>query len=433
MNVEQLSEKRQTLLATARELASNDGDLAQVKSIMAEADGIAQRIEAIKSLGEMAPVAKPAEVSEPWKAGSIARNPFTGTRDEANFKAYAFGQWLRSLAGNRKSLDWVKNNIKTQVEGTVGAGGATVPDPLSADLVYLREQFGIGRQNCRIYPMSSDTLSVPNAITSTTVRWPGENAAITDSDMGFASSGVQQINLTAKKMAVLTQVSRELSEDSIIDFGATLARDFAYVLAREEDKVIFNNVVDATSGIDGCIYAVWNLSATKANIAGLVQFDTARAAPNTFKPTISNLSAMVGKLPTYATNAKWYMHKEIFHNTVAPQLEALNGNNWEAIANAYGPQPMLFGYPVVFVQNMVKTIAASTPYILLGDLSVGTAFGDRRGVTVEVSDQRYFESDLLAFKATERFAFKAFDAGNESATASSRTPGALIVGASSAT
>jgi HK97 family phage major capsid protein len=175
------------------------------------------------------------------------------------------------------------------------------------------------------------------------------------------------------------------------------------------------------------------LSATKANIAGLVQFDTARAAPNTFKPTISNLSAMVGKLPTYATNAKWYMHKEIFHNTVAPQLEALNGNNWEAIANAYGPQPMLFGYPVVFVQNMVKTIAASTPYILLGDLSVGTAFGDRRGVTVEVSDQRYFESDLLAFKATERFAFKAFDAGNESATASSRTPGALIVGASSAT
>ena len=37
MNIEQLNAKRESLLATARELASGEGDLAQVKSIMAEA------------------------------------------------------------------------------------------------------------------------------------------------------------------------------------------------------------------------------------------------------------------------------------------------------------------------------------------------------------------------------------------------------------
>ncbi|NBT32485.1 MAG: hypothetical protein EBT13_11470, partial [Rhodobacteraceae bacterium] len=112
MNIEQLGEKRQTLLATAREMASNpDGDLAQVKSIMAEAEQIAQRIEAIKSLGEMQPVAaKPAQIDEPWKSGGVVKNPFTGTREEANFKAYAFGQWARSVMGNRKAAEWVKNN-----------------------------------------------------------------------------------------------------------------------------------------------------------------------------------------------------------------------------------------------------------------------------------------------------------------------------------
>ena len=428
MNIEQLSEKRQTLLATAREIASNpEGDMAQVKSLMAESEQIAQRIEAIKSLGEMAPVAKPVEVAEPWKAGGVGKNPFSGTRDEANYKAYAFGQWARSIMGNRKAAEWVKNNLKAQSEGTTTAGGFTVPDPLSSDLIYLREQFGIARQNCRVYPMSADILNVPNASASTTVYYPGENTAITASDLTFA-----QVQLVAKKMAVLTQVSKELAEDSVIDFGATLARDMAFVMAKEEDRVVFNNATDSgTSDIDGALWAVYNANATKANIASLVLFTTGQTI--TYAPTLANLVTMVGRLPTYAANAKWYMHKEIFHNAIAPLLQALSGNAIMDIQNAYGPNPTLFGYPIVFVQNMQKTLAASTPYILLGDLSTGTVFGDRRGVTIEVSDQRYFVEDALAFKGTERFGFNAFDIGNVSATASSRVPGSLIVGASQAT
>jgi HK97 family phage major capsid protein len=240
-----------------------------------------------------------------------------------------------------------------------------------------------------------------------------------------------QVSLTAKKAAVLTQVSKELAEDSIIDFGASLARDMAYVLAKEEDRVVFNNATDATTSIDGCLWAVYNANATKANIASLVQFTTGQTI--TYAPTLTNLATMVGRLPTYAANAKWYMHKEIWYNAIAPLLNALSGNAILDLQQAFGAQPKLFGYDVVFVQNMQKTLAASTPYILLGDLSVGTAFGDRRSVTIEVSDQQYFKEDALAFKATERYAFSAFDIGNVSGTASARVPGSLIVGASSAT
>jgi HK97 family phage major capsid protein len=375
----------------------------------------------------MAPVAKPAQIDEPWKSGGVTKNPFTGNRDEANFKAYAFGQWARALAGNRKSAEWVKNNLKAQTEGTTTAGGFTVPDPLSSDLIYLREQYGVARQNCRIYPMSSDILNVPNATVSTIVRYPGEATAITDSDMTFA-----QVQLVAKKMAILTQVSKELAEDAVIDFGATLARDMAFSMAKEEDRVVFNNAVDATSGIDGILYGVNNKSATKTQIASLVQFTTGQTGP-ALGPTLGDLAKMVGKLPTYAANPKWYMHREIFFNAVAPRLQALSGNAIGDIQNAYGQAPTLYGYPVVFVQNMAKTLVASTPVMLFGDLSVGTAFGDRRGVTVEVSDQRYFETDNLAFKATQRFAFNAFDLGNTAAAAADQIPGALIVGASSGT
>jgi HK97 family phage major capsid protein len=425
MNLTQLQNQKDSVLATARELASGNGDLAQVKSLMAEAKGIEERIETIKALGQGHPVATEAQVEQPWKSGGVGRNPLSGTRDEANYKAYCWGQWGRSIMGNRKAAEWCKANLKAQSEGTTTAGGFTVPDPLSSELIYLREQFGIARQNCRIYPMSSDVLNVPNATASTTVYYPGENTAITASDLTFA-----QVNLVAKKPSVLTQVSKELAEDSIIDFGATLARDMAYVLAKEEDRVVFNNVVDSTSGLDGILYAVYNLG-TKANIASLQVFTTGQTI--TYAPTLANLKGMVAKLPTYAAQAKWYMHKEIWYNAIAPLLDALGGNAISDIANAYGPTPMLYGYPVVFVQNMQKTLAASTPYVLLGDLSMGTAFGDRRTVTIEVSDQRYFVEDALAFKATERFAFKAFDIGNVDATAANRVPGSLIVGASAAT
>jgi HK97 family phage major capsid protein len=257
MNLTQLQNQKDSVLATARELASGNGDLAQVKSLMAEAKGIEERIETIKALGQGHPVATEAQADQPWKSGGVGRNPLSGTRDEANYKAYAWGQWGRSIMGNRKAAEWCKANLKAQSEGTTTAGGFTVPDPLSSELIYLREQFGIARQNCRIYPMSSDVLNVPNATASTTVYYPGENTAITASDMTFA-----QVNLVAKKPSVLTQVSKELAEDSIIDFGATLARDMAYVLAKEEDRVVFNNAVDSTSGLDGILYAVYNQNAT---------------------------------------------------------------------------------------------------------------------------------------------------------------------------
>jgi len=427
MTAEQLTEKRNTVLATARELANNpESDLAQVKGLMAEAEQIAARIEAVKALGEMAPVApKPAQIDEPWKAGGVGKNPFSGTRDEANYKAYAFGQWLRATLGVTSAKAWVQNNIKVQTEGTTTAGGFTVPDPLSSDLIYLREQFGIARQNCKVYPMSADILNIPNASGSTTVYYPGENAAITASDLTFA-----QVQLVAKKIAILTQVSKELAEDSIIDFGATLARDMAFGMAKEEDRVVFNTAVDATSGIDGIGYAVYNLNATKANIASLVVFDAGSVAG---QPTLANIRTMVQKLPTYAANPKWYMHKQFFYNNIGTRLDALGGNNISSIQEAYGPNPTLYGYPVVFVQNMPTTNTASSPAVILGDLSVGTVFGDRRGVTVEVSDQRYFDTDNLAFKATARYGFNAFDLGNVSATASARVPGSLIVGAFAAT
>ena len=425
MNIEQLTAKRETLLATARELASGDGDLAQVKSIMAEAKGIEERVETIKSLGASAPVVTPAVDATPWKGGiNVQRNPFNGSADEKNLKAYTFGQFARHLAGVKSATKWLQSNghMKAQNEGTDTAGGFTVPNIVSSDLIYLREMYGVARRNSRIYPMSSDTLLVPSATGSTTVYYASEATAITDSQLTFA-----QVSLSAKKLAVLTIASKELGEDTVIDLGAALARDMAYAIAKEEDNACFNGDGTSTYGsITGILQGVYGLNATKANIAGVV-LGAALSGAAFSNFTLANFQSMVAKLPTYADNAKWYMHKDLFFNGVADKLIALGGNAILDIQNAYTQAPTLFGYPIEWVQNMPKSPAATTPVAILGDLTKGVAFGDRRAMTVEVSDQVKFVEDALTYKATERFAFNAHDVGNVNATASSRVPGSLIV------
>jgi HK97 family phage major capsid protein len=425
MTIEQMQAKRETLLATARELASGDGDLSQVKSIMADANSIQERIETIKSLGASAPVATPAVDAKPWKGGiNVQKNPFQGDADEKNLKAYIFGQFARHLAGVKSATQWLQSNghLKAQTEGTDSAGGYTVPNIVASDLIWLREMYGVARRNSRIYPMSSDTLLVPSATASTTVYYPSEATAITASDITFG-----QVSLSAKKLAVLTIASKELGEDTVIDLGAALARDMAYSIAKEEDNACFNGDGTATYGsITGILKAVYGLNATKANIAGVV-LGAALSGASFANFTLANFQSMVAKLPTYADNAKWYMHKDLFFNGVADKLIALGGNAILDIQNAYTTAPTLFGYPIEWVQNMPKAPAATTAVAILGDLSKGVAFGDRRSMTVEVSDQVKFVEDALTYKATERFAFNAHDVGNVNSDASLKVPGSLIV------
>jgi HK97 family phage major capsid protein len=425
MTIEQLEGQRQSTIAAAKEVLINGGDMSEANRLHASAKSLSERIEMLKEFGSVpAPVASEAPKHEPWKSGGCTRNPFPGTRDEANFKAYAFGQWVRgTVLGNASAAKWCnEHGVKSQVEGTDNVGGYTVPEIVSSSLIWLRNEYGIARKYSRIYPMTSDTLNVPNASTSTTTYYPGEATAITASDVTFS-----QVQLLAKKLAILTIVSKELNEDTVIDFGAMLAQDFAYGLALAEDAAAFQGDGSSTYGsITGIMPRIKALSATFANIASMVVGPSgSQTALSSF--TLANFQSMVGKLQPYAANPRWYMNKAVFYNGVADKLIALGGNSIMDLQNAYGPEPTLFGIPISFVQNMPSTTGVSKDVAILGDLSKGVAFGDRRGVTVEVSDQVKFVEDALTFKATERYAFNCFDVGNVTATVADQVPGSIIV------
>jgi HK97 family phage major capsid protein len=51
---------------------------------------------------------------------------------------------------------------------------------------------------------------------------------------------------------------------------------------------------------------------------------------------------------------------------------------------------------------------------LFGDFSLSTTFGDRRGITVKKTEERYIEYDQIGIQATERFCVVTHDIGDTS-------------------
>jgi HK97 family phage major capsid protein len=347
----------------------------------------------------------------------------------ADVKAYRFGQFAAaSLFKSEKAREFCKEHgiaVKAHSEGSLTAGGYLVPEEFEADLIDLREQYGVFRQHAKMVPMASDTKSRPRCTGGLTPYFVGENTAITESTKSW-----DRVSLTAKKLAVLTKISSELNEDSVIDLGNDLAQEISYAFAEKEDQCGFNG--DGTStygGIVGVRAAFLNLSATRANIAGLV-VGTGNAYSEL---TLADFEAVVGRLPQYADtpNARWFCHRSFYWNVMI-KLMLASGGVTEAEVSRQGRMVPFLGYPVVFSQIMPSVEANDQVCAVFGDLAKAADFGDRRQTTLATSEHLNFAEDEIAIRGTERFDINVHDVGNADGTAANRVPGPVVALATAA-
>lgn len=419
MNIEALEAKKRENALKAKEILSlEDGSVEEAQKFLSENEEISAKINVLKAadeqilpvVNEVKSVENTSEIILPLSASSYKSLPFSGSTGYEKAKmAYAFGMFALSTKGNKKAIKWLSENTsyKAVNEGTNSAGGFLVPDELVAELIFLREQYGVVRQNATIRTMSSDVLWIPKNSTSTTAYWVGESTAITQSQPVF-----DRVQVLAKKLGILTAVTSEVNEDSIIEIGAALAQDMAWKFAQEEDRVCM--IGSSATATDGNINGFITEANGVASNLGIVAGATGSAA-NYNAITLANFRAMVGKLPLYAdtVDAKWYMSKQFFNDVVANRLDALSGNAALDIMNFQNGRPTLYGYPVVYSQHLANTAAgtANTPLCALANLKTGTVLGDRRSVQISVSSDYLFNTDELAFKAVERFGFTCHDPG----------------------
>jgi HK97 family phage major capsid protein len=321
-------------------------------------------------------------------------------------QAYTAGMWFKAtIFGNAEAIDWCKSRgipvTKAQGEGVDSAGGFLVPEELLANIIVLREQFGVFRRECQVVPMGSDTLNWPRRTGGLTAFFTGENQAVSESQASWDA-----VNLTAKKLGALTRMSNEIAEDAVVSIADWLVGEIAYAFAAKEDDAGFNG--DGTSSYGG-IRGVSTIFADGNHTAG--QYQTSSATLTAL--TVADFTGTMGKLPQYALpGAKWYMSQQMFYSAAGTVLAKAGGNTIATLATD-PMNPRLLGFPVVIAQKLpIAAPGSGKAQFLFGDLSKSSALGERRGVTIKRSDHRYFENDQIGLLGTERFDINNHDLGD---------------------
>jgi HK97 family phage major capsid protein len=320
-------------------------------------------------------------------------------------QAYTVGQWFKAtVLGNAEAAEWCKSRgvsiAKAQGEGVDSAGGFLVPEELMASIIVLRELYGVFRQECQVVPMGSDTLNWPRRTGGLTAYFTGENQAATESQAAW-----DNVNLTAKKLAVLTRMSNEIAEDAVVSIADWLVGEIAYAFALKEDDSGFNG--DGTSSFGG-IRGITTLAVDGNHNACKV---TASSATFT-SLVVKDLTGLQGALPQYALpGARWYMSQQVFFSVVATILAGAGGNRLDILAQ--GLEKRLLGFPVSIAQKLpIATPGSGKAMFAFGDLSKAAMMGERRIVTIRRSDHRYFENDQIGLLGTERIDVNVHDMGD---------------------
>lgn len=345
---------------------------------------------------------------------------FHGNRDgfSGEERAYRFGMWLLAKVSadmpGKYNFDSATQFVNDYMRPTNTAHGETgvtsngqvlVPEEFSSDLIDLREQYGVVRRLFGRRSMSSDTLHTPKRSGGLTAYFVNENQAGTESNMTW-----DDIQLVAKDLMVLSRYSNQLSMDAVISLGDTLAGEIAYAFAYKEDICGFNG--DGTStygGIQGIRTLLTSIDGAGTDSIGL----KIQGTSNTWSAQVlADFHAVVGKLPQYADtpNTCWVCHKTYWSEVMQKLAMAAGGVTYEEYkVGDRRPRPMFLGYPVEFSQVFPSATATTGVTCILGDMSLGTIFGDRQQTSIAFSEhgtvggESVWERNQIAIRGTERF------------------------------
>jgi len=347
-----------------------------------------------------------AKYDQAVKSGGLVYVPGMGKMKPAFSSSEAaefFGAKMRlHVTGNGQVADYpeLENDrtiVKTLVTNNNLLGGGLVPDDYSADLIELKEEYGAARRLIGVTPMSRDSMTVPRALGDVAPTWQTEAGTETAQNKPESDT----VELVAKKLMGLTQISAELLNDSAISVADFWGRSWARGVGNKEDLAAF--LGDGTStygGIEG-----FNNQIADGSGTGPGEYQS--AGGDFASITLAEFSNLLALLPGYVHvggNIKWGCHSRFFFEVMDRLMRAAGGNTQSDLGNSSGRQ--FLGYPVEFVQSQHSTDPGQDiVFCTVGDHSAGAKFGEVRGSNeVATSDQRYFEQDLIAIRGKERVA-----------------------------
>lgn len=335
---------------------------------------------------------------------------------DAQEKAYRFGNWFAGVCG----ADWALDNCKklgirtktTHVEGVNSLGGALVPDEFSADIINLKDEYGVARGAFRLEPMGSDTKHVPISLNGVNVVFTGEAQTLPTQELNWST-----VTLTARKATALLYASNELNEDAAVNLGDWIAGEIARGFAKKEDDCGFNG--DGTSAFGGIMGARPRIVQASGGAPSVGTFAGGFYKANTTTwggITIAMITEFMSRLPSYArSGAAWYCHPAFADAVLGRLSVTLGGSAVMDFSDSLTRRA--FGYPIVEVDVMPDVAANNIPVVLFGNLAQAGLFGDRRQMAITTTDTGAgtFETDRIAIRGIERFDINVHSAGSSTA------------------
>lgn len=266
-----------------------------------------------------------------------------------------------------------KTALKALAEGVSADGGYLVPTEFRAELIADLEDPTTMRSLVRVVPMLRSSMNIPTLTAKPKVYWTAENTQKTTTSAEF-----NQKTLTAYKVAAILYASEELVEDaSDWNIVQLIIGLFSEALRQEEDKVL---TIGSGSGQPT---GIANCTLTAVDCSGNLDFD--------------NIINLIYSLP------QKYRSKAVFllNNNNIRELRKVKDTSgryiWQESA-AVGLPPTILGYPV-YENNWV-----SDAEIYFGDLKQAYWMGDRRSITVTVSNEagNAWEHDQVGIRVVER-------------------------------
>ena len=310
------------------------------------------------------------------------------------------GKWLLASIYDRKDArDWCDRKglsfAKAQSEG-IGTGGAfLVPVELENAILDLRDAFGAFRRRTCVWPMGSDSSVFPRRTGTASAFFIGEGATVP-----LTTTNMDGVNLTAKKLGAVAILSSELDQDAIVGMVDYIANEIAWALAAREDDCGFNG--DGTSNYGG-MRGIGPIALDGAH--GIAKV-TAASGHNTFLTLdTTDLAKLQGGIKAAAMpRAAWFVSAQGFSQTFS-RIAAATGSTLDQETVDGITTWSYNGFPVVLSPKLPQITTTLTGQMMLafGDLYGGSVLGQRRGLSVKRSDDRYLDTDQIGVLVTERF------------------------------
>lgn len=328
--------------------------------------------------------------------------PGSGPEVRAQYQR-AFNWILSTIYENEKATEWCKQHgvpLTKQARTSVDSqGGFLVQADLSDAILDIRDRYGAFRRRARIVPMARDNMAIPRRIGGTVAYF----ASATSS-----SINVDQVQLVAKKLFALVNVSSELEDDALVDIVDFVANEIGVAFAAAEDDSAFNG--DGTSAygsMRGLASYIFDGQHNKAKY-------TAASGHNTYNLLDStDLSGLMGSVRASAMpNAAWFCSAVCFANTfcrLATTSGILDTRTVDGISTQF-----FLGFPVILTQKMPQITSALTGKMMLafGDMYAAGLLGQRSGLTMARSEDRYLDQDQIGIRGTERVHTVMHDVGD---------------------